>query len=474
MIQPLRTYKGMYWLTTALLVTALAVGVGLYVIQRVPGPTSAHARENHPGAVEPAPPAPQNPDDASAVPVDVVRPQKGLDYTIEQPGSVHAFKTVDLRARVSGFLKEQTVDIGDRVKEGQVLAVLDVPELQKALEHTRASLLRAQASVEQMKARVTSAKADRDAAQAGVEQADAAYKSASAWVRFRAKQYQRIKDLFASQSIEERLVDESKERYEASLETERSAKAAIATSRANVAAAAAKIEQAVADVAGAESEVKVARADVEKAQVLVNFATIPAPFDGKVTHRNFFEKDFIRAASEGGLPLLTVQRTDLFRVVVHVPDTAVPYLDKGDPAEVIIDSLPGRKFAAKVSRVAGSEDPNTRLMQVEIDLANPTGEISDGMYGKVKILLDRFPNALSLPTSCVTRSATDQPAVWVVHDGRAHRVEVKLGKDNEHRVCILKGLRETDQVVLNPPAGLVEGAEVEPRVIEERRGEEAR
>jgi RND family efflux transporter MFP subunit len=460
-------------LLAGVLVVALGAAGGAYYVTHRPGTSTAAP---HPAGESGQPYIPEDndPSDPPAVQnVQVIRPQKGMDYEVEQPGSVHAFESVQLRANVSGFLKTQNVDIGDRVKKGQVLAVIDVPELQKQLQHHTASLERTRARVAEMEARVVSARADHEAAKAAVEQADAAFKSASAWVRFRGKQYQRMKDLFGSQSIEERLVDESKERYEASLETERSAKAAIATSTANLAASAAKIQQTQADVAGAKSEVKVAQAELEKTQVLLDFATIVAPFDGEVTRRNYFPGDFIRSASDGANqePLLTVQRTDKFRVVVQVPDTAVPYLNKGDPATVRIDTLPGRKFEAKVSRIAGSEDPNTRLMRVEVDLPNPTGEISDGMYGKVRILLDRFPNRLSLPVGCLLKTGEGRWAVYVVRDGHASLTPVQRGKDNGTRVVILGGLRPDDQVVLDAgTAGLVHGAEVNAQLVRESAG----
>ena len=202
--------------------------VVLYLTQGIRWPQHANAHEsNQEEASTTTPP--------KAVVVAVVLPERGMDLVVEQPGSVHAYETVQLHAQVSGFLKIQNVDIGDRVTKGQVLAVIAVPELDKQLERNKASFEQAKARVKQMEARVTSAKADHEAAKAAVVQADAADKSAAAWVRYRNLQYRRMKDLFKTGSIEERLVDESKERYEASLETELGSRLTagfIATSRA--------------------------------------------------------------------------------------------------------------------------------------------------------------------------------------------------------------------------------------------------
>jgi HlyD family secretion protein len=454
-----------YWLGGSLLVGGLAVCVVLYVMQHLPGPQPVQARENaqndnNSNTEDTTPP--------SYLTVDVVHPQQGMDYTIEQPGSVHAFESVQLQAKVSGFLSKQNVDIGDRVKRGQVLAVIAVPELDKQLQRNHASLEQARAHVKQMEARVDSAEADHEAAKAAIIQAEANHKSAEAWVRYRDKVYHRRQELFDRASIEEALVDEAKEKFEASRETERAAKAAIATTQAHLTAMAAKIKQAKADVIGAESEIKVAQAELEKTQVMLDYAVIKAPFSGEICHRYFFESDFIRSAADGTTqPLLVIQRTDKLRVVVRLPDSAVPYLDKGDPAFVRIDSLPGKKFVGTVSRKAGSEDPATRLMHVEVDLPNPTGEIGDGMYGNVKILLDRFPKLLSIPLTSVVTAKAGQSGVWVVRDGHLQLQEVRLCKDNGERVAVTSGLKLDDLVVRNPSASCGVGVEAEARLIEE-------
>ncbi len=386
-----------------------------------------------------------------------------MERLTTQPGSVQAFESVQLYARVPGFLKSQHVDIGDRVKQGQVLAVVDVPELQKQQQRHLAAVDQAQARVLQMNARVTSAEADLEAAQAEVKQTEATAKSSAAWVRFRQKQLARMKDLFALKSIDERLVDENQERYEASVETEQAALAAISTAKAKAAAAAAKIQQARADVAEAQSEVKVAQAELEQIQVQISFATVVSPFDGVVTFRNFFPGDFVRAANDGGNhPLLTVQRTDLMRVIVQLPDRDVIYADPGDPATIEIDALPGQKFSGKISRIAQSTSPQTRLMRVEIDLPNSTGKIRNGMYGRVTILLDKASEKFSIPTSCLVTKTDDggKGTVYVVRDNHVHLVNVRLAEDNGLRVAVVSGLGAADLVVLHPGTGLTEGAAV--------------
>lgn len=396
----------------------------------------------------------------SQVQVEVTRPKKGeMDRTTSQPGSIHAFQSVQLHAGVSGYLKTLNVDIGDRVKKGAVLAQVDVPELEKQVQRYGAMVDQSRARVLQMKARALSARAEWEAARSSVPLAEATLKSKAAELRYRQQQFQRIRELAALKSIEEKLVDESMAHYEASREAEIAAQEGVTTAKAKVAAMAAKILAADADIAEADAEVKVTQAELERAQVYVRFATIVAPFDGVVTERNFFPNDYVRGANESGshTPLLTVQRTDRMRVVVQIPDRDVPYCDPGDPAFVEIDALPGKQLEAKVARIAKSEDPDTRLMHVEIDLPNPTGKICNGMYGKVTIILDKS-ELLAMPTSClVGKPQEGKGNVYVVREGKARLTPVIIGSDNGLQVAILKGVGLDDEIILHPASNLADG-----------------
>jgi RND family efflux transporter MFP subunit len=314
-----------------------------------------------------------------------------------------------------------------------------------------------------MNAHVVSAKAELEAARAAVPQAEANAKSKAAELRFRDKQLRRMKDLFATKSIDERLVDETMERADAAREAQIAAAEGVTSAKAKFAAEAAHIQAADADVAEADAEVKVAQAELERAQVIVSFATISAPFDGVVTQRSIFPGDYVKAASESGAhaPLLTVHRTDRMRVVVQVPDRDVPYCDPGDPATVEIDALPGEKFPGKVARIGRSEDPETRLMHVEIDLPNPTGKICHGMYGRVTILLEKS-QLFALPASAVVgKTQGGRGKVFVVRGGQAHVVPVVIGSDNGVSIGIVSGVTQADEVILQPSGDLSEGTPVE-------------
>lgn len=436
-----------WWLLGGALVLCPVLGVGVH-IARAP---TATARVH-----EIAPQASNHPR------VEVVHPAKNImEVTTSQPGSVHAYESVQLFAGVSGYLRAQTVDIGDRIKRGQVLATVNVPELDKQVQRRQSALELTRAQVLQMKARVINARAELDAARASVPQAEAIANSKAAELRFREKQLQRMKHLLALKSIDEGLVDEKTEQRDAAREAEIGAREGVTSARAKVAAMAAKIQQADADVVAAEAEVKVAQAELEGAQELVKFATIVAPFDGVVVQRGCFPGDYIRAAGGGAqIPLLTVQRTDRMRVIVHIPDRHVPYANPGDAAVVEIDALPDQRFPAKISRVANAEDPATRLMHVEIDLLNPNGRLHNGMYGKVSILLERT-EVLTVPADCLIGKAQDGKGnVMVVRDGRVVLKSIFVGANDGSQVGILSGLKPDDQVVVHPAVDLTDDTPV--------------
>jgi HlyD family secretion protein len=437
-----------WWLLSGLTLLGLLMASGYFLGRGALSPNVAAQPQDDPSAV------------ARKVHVQVTHPRKGeMDRTTRQPGSVFAFESIELYAGVSGFLKTLNVDIGDRTKKGQALAQVDVPDLEKQVQRNAAMVEQARARVSQMKARAVSTRAEWDAARATVPRAEAMLKSKSAELLYRQKQLQRMRELAVARAIEDKLVDEATSHRDAVREAELAAQEGVTTAKANVAAMAAKILAADADVQEAEAQVKVAQAELEKSQVFVQFATVRAPFDGIITKRNFFPSDFVRAANEGGahIPLLTVQRTDLMRVVVQIPDRDVPYCDPGDPALVEIDALPGQKLPAKVSRIALSEDHDTRLMRVEIDLPNPTGKICNGMYGKVTIILEKS-ELLTVPPSCLVGQAQDAKGqVYVVRDGRAHLIPVTIGADNGLQVAIVNGLAMNDEVILRPGSDIADG-----------------
>lgn len=394
--------------------------------------------------------------------VVVVNPTHAeLDRTTVEQGTVQAYETVDLFAEASGFLQSQSVDIGDVVTENQVLAKIKVPELEKELAKAKASVSRAKAHVVQAKKSVARADAELAVARTGVPTAEAVLEAAAASRRYREKAHKRVEYLREENAVDARLLDESLERRDAAIAAEKSAAASLQMAHVQVDAAKSKVEQAQADVSAAEAEVEVAVAEVDRLQVKLDFAVIRAPFPGVITKRYLSPGAYVRSAAQGEkAPLLAIDRTDRVRVVVPIPDRHVPFADKGDAARIEIESL-GKAYEAKICRTQGAEDQATRTMRVEIDLPNPKGELRPGMFARVTINLDHVSRALVLPSGCLIGDAKDgQGTVYVVRDGRAVLVPIRIGVDNGVVLEVLSGLKPTDAVVRNYSGTLSNGSPV--------------
>lgn len=397
--------------------------------------------------------------------MDVVRPSVGgMARSISEPGTVKAFDYADLYAKVSGFLQEQNVDIGDSVTPGQLLAKLSAPELLQAVDQAKAQLDQAKAQVNLSEAAIDRANADLKAAQAIVGEKQADLKRETAYLAFRQIQYERIKHLYELKAIEEKLVDQNLKERDAAREAENAAKAAIETATAEVSAKQAKVVEAQADLANANAKVQVATAVLAKAKVYVDYLDIRSPYKGVITKRNFHVGDFIKAADQGsgnGVPVLEVARTDKMRVIMKMPETYVPYTDPGDPATVDLDALAGKEFHAKVSRIGNSLDPTDRTMRVEVDLENQNNELRDGMFGRVTIQLTRSTKEVSVPSTClVSGTEGTTTSVYVVHDGEVKQRPVKVGRDNGIQAEILSGLMPKELVVRHPTSDLYPGEKV--------------
>lgn len=452
------------WLLIVVVVVCAAI-VGAYV--KLGANEAAEAANSEEGQAPPR--------KGVEIDVEAVHPKTGgLQRTTTQPGSVIPDKSAELFAKVSGYLSEENVDIGDHVKEGQVLVVIDVPELHKQVARSKAALDQAHAQVKQAQARVVTAKADFKAAEAMVDVYKASVQDAESMLSFRTKVYIRLDQLArVEKAVDERLVDEKEEQKHAAEAALTSAKASVLSAESQAAAAEAKIEQAEADLVNAQANVEVAEAQLQKDQVLADYTEIRSPYTGIITARHFWPGDFVQARDQNAsMPLLTVQKTDVMRVKLMVPDADVPFTNAGDEAEVTIDALPHRTFKGKVSRTAGAEDPETRTMRVEIDLDNKEGILRDGMYGKATIMLEKSSKGLAIPSSyLVGDTNAGKGSVFVVRNGKAHKVSIEVGDDNGLETEVISGLQADDVVVRSLRGDLAEGVAV--RVIESKQTETA-
>jgi HlyD family secretion protein len=453
------------WFLGLVVLTAAAAGTG-YVFVR----GKAAAENTPPTTLDSG----KTGGSAVAISVKIVTPRPGgINRLCTQPGSVEPFEAADLYSKVSGFLVEQNVDIGYPVHAGDVLARVSVPEYEKQVKEDTANVAKVEARVDQMRAAITTAKADLGAATAAISLAQAEKKSKDSYRAYREKQRDRIKDLAASNSVEAKLADENEDQFQAAVASDLAAAEAVNAARQKEAAARARVAQACADLRYAEAEVETAKDKLEQSQVLLNYTVIRAPYTGVVTQRNFHPGDFIRSADAGyakgeRVPVLAVERTDVMRVVVQVPERDVPYVDCGDPAIVEVDALPGVVFKTHgsdkvaVSRLAASEDPQTRMMRTEVHVKNPEGKLRRGMFGRVTLILQiGAPDAFRIPSAALFGKADGgKGVVRIARSGKVALVPVALGADNGSEVEILSGLKADDRVIVLASAPLSEGTVV--------------
>lgn len=461
--------RGSLWLLgCAVIVFGLA---GSYFFWAPPKAVTSSAEAGAP-ATEPAAAG----SDAGNKPrVETVRAAKGgLVRTTTQPGSAHSFESAELFAKVSGYLQAQHVDIGSYVKRGQLLAEIDVPELSKDVDAATATCQQALAEVAQSEARVEAAILDHKAAEARIEQARADLERWQSDLQLAHKQHDRIRELNQMKGIEARIVDEKQHQVQSTKAGEHAARVAVAASVQQAAAAESRVALAKADLRLTQAKVAVAEAACERAKVMASYTRITSPYDGVVTCRNFHRGAYVRSPDQGGqVPLLSVDRRDLMRVVVRIPEREIPYVHVGDKAVVEFDALPNRRFETAISRIGHGEDARTRTMIAEIDLPNKDDLLRDHMYGRVEIELEEASEGLRIPSACLVGNVTDGKArVFVVQDGEASLRDIQVGKDTGATVEVFSGLTEADEIIIRPPGGLADGARVvsKPMAEPEARG----
>jgi RND family efflux transporter MFP subunit len=233
-------------------------------------------------------------------------------------------------------------------------------------------------------------------------------------------------------------------------------------------AAEAQIEATKANLESARSQLQAAQSKKQHDQVLFNYSNITAPFTGIVTQRYANQGTLLQAgtsSSTQAMPLVRISQDDLFRLVIPVPESYVRYIRIGDSVTVLVTSL-NRSFPGKVARFSVDVKEDTRTMHTEVDVSNLDHMLMPGLYAEAKLMLERKPNALSLPLQAVSHEG-EQTTVYVVSS--SNKIEdrvVTLGLQTATDAEILSGLNERDMVVVSDRSGLKPGEEVHSQVVE--------
>lgn len=337
--------------------------------------------------------------------VSLVKPKLlSRERALKLPATLDAHEQTVIHARANGYVRRWLVDLGERVKAGQLLAEIDTPELDRELDQARAGLSESEASVEL-------ARASREYATSSLER------------------YQQLtqRKLTSAQELE---------RYQAE----------------------ARVNDARVQVAEAERASRVA--NLRRLEQLKAFSQVSAPFAGVVTSRTIERGALV--SSGVASPLFELATVDALRVTVDVPQSWAPGVRTGHSAQLALPEYPDRRFEARVARTAGRLDAKSRTLRVELEVPNSDGKLLPGMYANVELSLATAHDLYTVPASAVLAGKDGTKVALVDASGRVHLRSVLVERDNGSEVEIASGLSGDDQLIANPGLGMRDGAQVRP------------
>ncbi|MET0339023.1 MAG: efflux RND transporter periplasmic adaptor subunit [Caulobacter sp.] len=358
------------WMIAAGLIAVTAVGVGVAVRMNQQRKLSAWTADQ-------------------AVPtVMIIHPKAAKDSDeLRLPATLQALNTAPIYARTSGYVRSWAVDIGQPVREGQVLAVLDAPEVEQQLIAARADL------------------------QTALANRQLAATTAERWNAMVAK------DAVSRQAADEKL----------------------------------------GDLAARTAAADAARANVARLEAMMGFTRLVAPFDGVVTTRNAQIGALVAAGAAGSPPLFTVSDVSRIRAFVRVPQLYAARVRPGQQVALNLPEYPGRPFNAQVTRDAGSVEPSSGTVLVELQAANGDRALKPGAFAQAQFQISGAASAVTLPPSALIIGADGAQVALRGPDGRAVLRKVAIGRDHGATVEIASGLTAKDDVIDNPPEALQNG-----------------
>jgi RND family efflux transporter MFP subunit len=319
------------------------------------------------------------------------------------PATTAAFSVANIFARASGYIDKRNVDIGDHVKEGELLVQIVAPELDHQIAQAKATLAQLEATVQQTQANKELARVT--------------------WGR------------------DSPLVDKgwvTPQQGTIDVQTLKAQEAAVGVAEANAAAQRAQIQVLTQQKA---------------------YQRVVAPFDGVITQRNVDVGALVEADAVSGTFMFTIMQSNVIRTQVYVPQDQAFGLVPGVDAVVHVPELPDRTFPGKVTRIADALQPGTRTLLTEVDIPNPDGALTPGTYCTIELRIPRKTPSILVPADAIIFNA-EGPQVATVEDGVVHIRKVSVARDLGKEVEVRDGVKQGDQVILNPPVDLVEGKKV--------------
>jgi membrane fusion protein (multidrug efflux system) len=398
---------------------------------------------------------------ASAVPrrqleivVGVTMPvRKDLDVKLAYTADVLPQKQVAIFAKVSGYIKHLGAELGDFVREGQLLVEVEAPELLAAVEQARAVVGTAEANLKVAESNVESARANAANQEANLVRARAVAEND-------ARNAARLEDLHRRGLISAMDRDNSRTNAE--------------SSRAALAAAEAQLAVAKSQIATQQSQVVLARANVEReraalkiAQTNLDNTRIVAPFPGHISARNLYPGAAVSSQAAGtsssSVGILVLQDLAVVKVQVEVQERDISRVRVGSVARVLVDAYPEKTFDARATRILHALDPRSRTLGVEMEIANRELLLKPGMYARVELVIDHHPGALLVPSEAIWTEG-DVPSVFVVQNGVVGRRPITTGVGEGTLVEVVKGLAGDESVIVEGKELVREGQKVRAEV----------
>ena len=360
----------------------------------------------------------------------VATAQRGnLAHTLSLAGQFQPYQVVDVHPKVTGFMEKINVDIGDKVHKGQVLAVLEVPELNAQLKGTGFEMERSEDELVRTQHEVKRAEATHAAIHAD---------------------YQRLLEASKEQPglVAQQDLDDAQSKDLASE---------------------AQVDAAKAAAAGAQEHTQVAGADNERVQALKNYTSVTSPLDGVVVWRYADTGALIQSgtnSNEQDIPIVRISQSGLLRLRMPIPENDVQFVHLGDQMQVRVDAI-GRSFTGKIVRFTRDVNFETRTMETEIDVENQDLSISPGMYANTQMQLAHVDNVTTIPVEALVLKGDQQTVYCLDSDNRIRIRAVQVGLRGSKLAEIKSGLEPRDRVVLGGQENYAEGERVEPILTQE-------
>ncbi len=389
--------------------------------------------------------APPAQDDLGIPVVRLISPRKRtITRTVEQPSFVESYERSSVFPKMTAYIAKWNVDIGDKVKKGDVLAKLFVPELVEQFGTKKATVTLDEKRIKLANEALRVAQANVKAASARLAEARALLLQYQAEVNRWAVQVKRLKRETDRGILAPQILLETENQWKSSIAAQNAAEATIKKAEAELLSREAAQSEAEVAIEVATANLAVAQSEARRLEALVGYLVLPAPFDGVITVRNANTYDFVLpmtgepsamarspqlSPGKEAAPIYVVDRTDIVRVFVDIPEYAANYVHVGTKASVLIRAFRDQPIDAAITRTSWALNVRSRTLRAEIDLPNTDSKILPGMYAYGNVLIE-CPGVWALPLTALDYSG-DKTYYWSCVDGKAMRTEIRTGVSDD-------------------------------------------